>query len=494
MCKNVLNLMALCWCACLVACASSPPAQDSAEHAQIAGERLIVVDGRTEDWPENVSVLADEDFVYFRLSTGDDSSTLQASDESLVILLDIDNDANTGDQRDDPSDASGMGIDIEIHLSPIDEDGSIGLGTRIIAIDSVGNRLQVSWEDVDFHFSPTASSRWYEARISRHLGHVLGLPQPGLTGAGRARGLYMLVAPPSEVLGWSDPFVIDLPPAAGAAPLSEAEIPPKPDGCIRIMSYNVLRSKPMTETGPFSHVFQVVDPDVILVQEWDEPAETLISWFTALVPSPTGWHARTCEAWGVGIISKYPIRPLGPDRIVVDGQERPVRFVGGVIDTPVGELATGSLHLKCCGRANSSEDKLRLAEAQLINKVIRESLSSGGATIRVFAGDFNLVGSFPPLDAVRDGLDAGGASLVVAQPGVIGDASFYTWRGEADDRFSPGRLDYIVYGEARADVVNVFVIDNKRLSDQSLGRMGLYRDDTGGSDHMPLVIDIRPTR
>jgi len=494
MIKNVWSVAVLGVCACVVGCASSPPAAGPAERAAGAGERLISIDGRTEDWPENASALADEDFVYFRLSTGDDSTTLQASNESLVILLDIDNDASTGERRDDPPDAADMGIDLEIHLSPIGPDGSIGMGTRIVMIDSVGNRLPVSWEDVDFHFSPTAAAQWYEARMSRHIGHLLGLPQPGLAGAGEVRGLYMLIAPPDEVLGWSDPFVIDLPPAAGAAPLSEAEIPPKPDGCIRIMSYNVLRSKPMTETGPFSHVFQVVDPDVILVQEWDEPAETLISWFTALVPSPTGWHARTSEAWGVAIISKHPIRPLGPDRIVVDGQERPVRFVGGIIDTPVGELATGSLHLKCCGSKGSSEDQLRAAEARLINEVIDEALAGGGAPIRVFAGDFNLVGSFPPLDLVRDGLDAGGASLVVAQPAVIGDAAFYTWRGDADDRFSPGRLDYIVYGRARAEVVNVFVLDNARLSDQSLGRMGLYREDTAGSDHLPLVIDIRPSR
>ena len=85
------------------------------------------------------------------------------SDESLVIMLDIDDNPDTGLKREDPVPASRLGIDIEIHLSPIKPDGTTRLGTQIVTFDSTGNRLDTTWADVDFHFSPTASSMWARA-------------------------------------------------------------------------------------------------------------------------------------------------------------------------------------------------------------------------------------------------------------------------------------------------------------------------------------------
>ena len=113
--------------------------------------------------------------------------------------------------------------------------------------------------------------------------------------------------------------------------------------------------------------------------------------------------------------------------------------------------------------------------------------------VRIIAGDFNLVGTRAPLDILRAGLDADGSELAVAQSGVLGDNAIYTWSDHKTE-FPDGRLDYAVYSDASADLVDAFVLDGRRLGDKTLARLGLDRTDTGASDHLPLVVDLRPRK
>jgi len=195
------------------------------------------------------------------------------------------------------------------------------------------------------------------------------------------------------------------------------------------------------------------------------------------------------SGWGVAIVSKYPMRALGPETIDDPASDHPVRAVGAVVQTPEGDVAVTSVHLKCCGTKSSAEDSQRVIQAELINRAMDAAYADAGAGVRVIAGDFNLVGVRGPLDSMRAGLAPDGSDLSVARTETLGANALYTW-WEAGNRFPPGRLDYLLYGGARA--VNAFTLDTARLSDAALARLGLYRDDSRASDHLPMVVDLIP--
>ena len=128
-----------------------------------------------------------------------------------------------------------------------------------------------------------------------------------------------------------------------------------------------------------------------------------------------------------------------------------------------------------------------------INDLFSEAADTAApGAIRIIGGDLNLVGSREPLDALRTGLDENGASLGVADAQVLGDSVLATW-GHDNSRYSSGRLDWMLFGDHNADLVNAFVLDTTRLSDVSLARSGLSRGDTQASDHDPLVVDLKPS-
>jgi endonuclease/exonuclease/phosphatase family metal-dependent hydrolase len=235
---------------------------------------------------------------------------------------------------------------------------------------------------------------------------------------------------------------------------------------------------------------------VILVQEWNADSATATAWFTAIVTGTHPWNARAA-AGDVVIVSPYPIDPLGPDALTLGsgsggGEKDPaVRFVAGLVKTPAGQIAVGTAHLKCCGTAGSVEDKTRMAQAAAINRAMRAALDQSKTPLRVIAGDFNIVGSRAPLETLRAGLDSDGSGLAIAEPMLIGDAAQYTWFDAASE-FSPGRLDFALYSHASAQVVQTFVVDTSKFSTKALARMGLDAGDTAASDHLPVVVDLKP--
>lgn len=306
--------------------------------------------------------------------------------------------------------------------------------------------------------------------------------------------MFVLKDATGKVLGWSDPETFSKPAGRAAAARSDEVVPVKPKGAIRVVSYNVLKSKLAAEPQSFARLFQVLDADVILCQEWNADAATATAWFTAIVTGTHPWNARAA-AGDVVIVSPHAIAPLGPDSLTLPseggGGDAPVRFVGGIVKTPAGDVAVGSLHLKCCGTAGSPEDKTRQAQAAAINGMLRSTLTKDSPRLRVIAGDLNLVGTRAPLETLRAGLDADGSDLSVAGAAVLGDTAMYTWFDPASE-FPSGRLDYAVYSNSAAQVVQSFVVDTSTLSAKSLARMGLDAGDTAASDHLPLVIDLKP--
>ncbi len=457
-----------------------------------ATENRVVLDGRLVEWPADVAVLADAHHLYFRLGL-ESEATLQAGQDSLTLLLDADGVAATGWRPTSPPEARALGVDLAVQFAPRNGTG----GVAVFGVDSTGARTPLTHATLDLSFAPTYAAPMFEVRLSRHPASEAGPSlRAALAASGAGRAMFLLEDASGKLVGWSDPETFSKPVAAPVPLLADDKIPVKQKGTIRVVSYNVLKGSPMKRSDRFSRVFLALEPDIILVQEWTgADAADLRAWCTALLTGSTDWYSRTGAGEGVAIISPFPIRPLGPDRLTLDVSEgvdpEVVRWIAGVVETPIGDVAVASVHLKCCGSKGSPEDQKRLAQARVINEVMKGALTAAGTPLRIVAGDFNLVGSRPPLDVLRQGLDADGSDLELAEPFVTGDAAQYTWSDPASP-FTPGRLDYTVFGDATAQLVNAFVFDTSRLSDAALARLGLDRADTSASDHLPIVIDIRP--
>ncbi len=480
----------------LAGCQSSP--RHAEEALAPAANVPITLDGDIAEWPEDSAVAADERYFYFRVKVEGESFPLQAGPQTLALLLDVDGDAATG-RGSALSPLHTLGIDMEVQFSPLKADGTgAEHGVAAFIHGSDGSRTRGDREVLDVSVAPTYAAGWFEGRLSRHV-QIAGDPTAfppvtGLASEGRVAGLFALLDAGGEIVGYSDPFELHLPGVAATRTFADADLPPKPEGAVRVLSYNVKKSSPVAKPDAFARIIEAIAPDVVLVQEWEQGGATeLEGWFTAMVGTDDPWRAHKAPGGEVGIVARGSVEAFGPGTVEIPGatgQPRAVRVVMARVATRSGDLVVASAHLKCCGTIGGSEDEVRMAEARAINAAFAGALAAAPAPYRVIAGDLNLVGSRPPLDLLRTSLDADGTDLGVAEAFVLGDRAQYTWSSPGDT-FPPGRLDYLVYSDSSAEVVNAFVLDTTRLSDAALARIGLDRDDTLASDHLPLVVDLR---
>jgi endonuclease/exonuclease/phosphatase family metal-dependent hydrolase len=286
---------------------------------------------------------------------------------------------------------------------------------------------------------------------------------------------------------------IALPPRADST-ATPSTLPRKPNGATRLVSWNVEWEGPAKNPPPFRRVLAALDADILSLQEWRIAENDLAKWFSTHLPSPQPWRAHTYPDLGVAVVSRLPLTPLTTDRLVpdrdVDGKSRSaIRFVAARVETPLGPLLTGSMHLKCCGGKDTYEDRLRIAQVETIRTFVRSVLAQEPDLRPVLSGDFNLVGSRQPLDLLASDLDSDGSALGVADALVAGGDAAFTWT-DADSPFSPGRLDYTLFADADLEVAQSFVLDVARLSPASRAAAGLEGNDQLASDHRPLVIDL----
>lgn len=455
------------------------------------GTSSIILDGKFEDWSPSASTVADADWVYFRVAIDGQAKPIQAADSTLALWLDADDNGSTGMKMSNPTAAAKMGVDLVIEFSPQDPAGKASPGVAIFASDSAHERLPLTRAQLDLAAAPTVASSSYEIRISRRP-NAEAAPELAklMAASGRARGMFVLIEA-GKVVGWSDPEPITLPRLRTPAAQAEADPPAKPAGAIRVLSYNVLKNSPDKNPGPFIRMFEVTKPDIILLQEWDKNQASAQAWFTAQVSGGVRWNAAVGAGGDVLIVSPHPIVPLTTGPVTAAGADRPARFASAIVRTPTGDVAVGTVHLKCCGTVGSPEEQTRIAEAVAVQTAMKSALGTSKAQLRVIGGDFNLVGSTTPLDRLAAGLDPDGSALIAAEPLVLGDNAEFTWNDEAD-KFPPGRLDYILYSGSCADVLSAYVLDTRRIGARSLARLGLDKSDSAASDHLPLIVDLKP--
>lgn len=442
----------------------------------------VVIDGETtpEEWPAGVVAQCDEDWLYFRVKLAGEPQTLQGMPRTLALWVDADSNMATGDRRALRNGAS-FGVDFEVRFSPRE------LGSRGVEVvaHGAGGAARVTSDRSRVHFAPTyASSGWYEVRVSRDIAEV-----PGLHTQGDARSVFVLHEPDGTIGRWrSEPFTFSKPAFSGVTRHEQVDVPARHAGAVRVVSWNVERDSPVQEADRVARVISALDADILLFQEWDSSAADVERWFKTNLPGEE-WYVIRGEGQGVLIVSRMPSTPLGPARLALPDAQHPIRFVGATIYTPYGQAAVASVHLKCCGTLDSSEDIKRSAEASLINETMRKALNGSRVRARVIGGDFNLVGGRRPLDTMARGLDETGSPLNTARAGVLGDRASYTWR-DAGTPFAAGRLDYMLVSESGARIAQSFVLDTSVLSESALSAVGLRHDDTLVSDHLPLVADL----
>jgi len=480
------------------------PARSPDAASTKGNEPRIMLDGDVGEWPLADAAMADPHHLYLRFTVADESFTLQAAPKSVVIYLDADADIRTGRRSDDEA-LAGLGVDLELVFSPGERAGGKRQGAKLFAIDQAGGATELSTRAFDVIAAPTVAATWYEARISRTPAATSPLPRAGLLSSGKVRGVMAALDARGAIEAWADPFEVDCPSVSrGGARLADMALPARPAGSVRVVSYNVRHSSPLKDAPRFRRILEVLAPDVVLLQEWEEGSgDQVAGWFTAMLPDERPWNVVKApgtmgEGGGVAIATRLPMVDVTTPLVVrnVDKDHR-VRVVMARITTSIGDIAAASVHLKCCGSAGSPEDRLRASETTAINRELARLAGGHGGGPGggfgggiVIGGDMNLVGSWGPIASLGAGLDADQSDLEIARARVHGDGTLVTWR-DASTPFTPGRLDYVLYSDARWVVRNAFVLDTTRMSDELLARLGLDGDDTQrASDHMPVVIDL----
>ncbi len=487
-----------------------PPTSPTSTHAPAT----IVIDGLLTDWPTGPAFSADGRYLYARVTTPEVRSL--SGGEAIRLELDLDGSTTTGSPA---AGAANLGVDLAIEFGSRANENR-GRGPRIESLTATGAKT-LAWQDIGLYAGPTHASNTFEFRLDRRLLKKAGLPG----GAdGRIRARVVLTEKVSDAAPGRDIEELAPGPVAEESQPGPVAIPEKPQGAVRLMSYNVLWGSPHRKPESFARIFKALKPDVILAQEWqlqgrnpqppagggdgagaaapgDAPAKLgepeLEQWFAQHVAmAGETWTVECTDGLGVALITKLPLLKRGPQHLEAPKTTRwdfPIRLAAGVVQTSSGPLVLGTVHLKASGSLGSEEDTRRLAEAGAVNQAIRELARGLTRPLIVVAGDYNMNGTTKVIDDVRRGLDADGSDLEIAAPVVLGEGLTYTFVGQPDQgRPTAVRLDYFTYPGAALRVAQSFVLDTSLLAPSVLKAAGLEREDSWGSDHIPVVIDLVP--
>ncbi|MEO1129528.1 MAG: endonuclease/exonuclease/phosphatase family protein [Planctomycetota bacterium] len=268
-----------------------------------------------------------------------------------------------------------------------------------------------------------------------------------------------------------------------------------PQTDIRIASLNTLRTglfNPSQAPG-LSRLIDAFDADIYCFQEeYNSSAAQIAALLLQIDPLEDGatWfvHKNNDNV----IAAPRPVLPVPAS----DGS-----YAAAVVPGPTGgvdgAVIVFSIHPKCCGHIGSSEDSLRIAQMQLLiqtlgsfrSGALGETLVPYAAVPVVVIGDWNLVGSRVPLDL----LEFGAPDMRQVDCPNLADDSIATWRGTntSSGSFPPGRLDLVCISNTSFTALRAFCVETAKLPSSILAILGLEAGDSGRSDHLMLVTDLR---
>jgi len=302
------------------------------------------------------------------------------------------------------------------------------------------------------------------------------------------------------------------------------EIPPKADGAVRVAQWNVAVDRFATNPAGFAALLAEGAPDVVLLDELpgdvtaeeltaffdQEPLHRLGSWSFVLgetgIVQRAAVAARDRDVRPAGAFSAVPYpdaavallarlsaqAPAGPSRRYFEAEAgRGVSTAGAWVDVAGRPTLFVVVDLQSGGWDGSLQDQLRTLQGSVVRERVLTELGESTAPL-VIGGDFNLVGSRQPLFQLSRGLDVDGSDLVPADARRLGERTFATWRNPRD-RFTPGRLDFVLVSDAALVSTGAFVLAPEDLDDAALERLGLDRVGLyrSLSDHVPLFADVR---
>lgn len=453
----------------------------------------IVIDGELGDWAGQTGIRADNDEVFLSFESYDPDQAIQAADFTTRIRIDADDDSQTGFRQmystTDPASGTPMmlsqGIELTIDISPAGEEFGTLRGGASVRSFTNSSTSQIGHADAGFYFLPTHNAPVYETRLDRTL--IQSLQHDGPISV-----VIEHLAPGGQVLK-TQSFSDTLPKYAPSKPVDIAIAKTPKDG-VRVMSTNVLFSSPLKDPEPFDRVLKALDPDAILYQEWFKTTqEDVRDWADEYLGEDWSLIMMDDQS-GVAIATRLKVVESITKPIVTRGETRPSRVVAAVVETNDGDhLILVSIHLKCCGGAGSDEDAKRIAQAHQIRGLVMELRERYPDTGVVIGGDYNLVGTRTPLEMMADGAGIENQDLVPVPTTVLGTQSMLTWT-QARSSYTPGRLDWFLVDDRAWNPVQSWSLDTERMSEGSLKRAGLEREDSRASDHLPIVVDLVPIR
>jgi alkaline phosphatase D len=448
----------------------------------------IRIDGDLADWDAGELLAVDGEHLYLRFPTRA-ARTLTRSPESVHILLDFDGDETGTDHFLE------RGADLEVVFSPLRAPGERGWRPTIHGFDPEPRELTSA--DLALAAGPTHATRWIEMRLSRAQ---LARQLPAAATGGSAGLVVYAQDRESGRLSLLAQAALTLPDVRGvdAEGPNSTDLPPAPEGALRVVTLNTLWGSQFETPQPFGRVLRALDADIYLFQEWARaPLDEgqVVNWFREHVDAQADWQTMvsgTSDSWsGTLLVSPHPLRGRVPRSTPVEagGWNFPARFAAAVVETPLGSVLAGSVHLKASGAIDTPEDVRRLAEADAVNRLLVGMKSVAEPDHVILGGDFNLLGTTAVVDRATRMLDRDGSSLTIATAPVLGDPELvYTFGFEG----LRSRLDYVTYSDHSLRVVNAFVLDTGLLDRAALRAAGLEAGDSAASDHLPVVVDLAP--
>lgn len=494
---------ALLTCAALLAMSamavlSGPISQASAQPQETG----ISFDGHLDDWNPGESAVATDRWAFFRYDA-EKQSSIQNGPVMTVLQIDLDQDTATGFATPDGS----MGVDLEVALTTLDrrDPTKLGGGIEINAYGANDSHEALSHANIGFSCLPTHASKSFELRVSREIQGPDWLES--MASAASAFDYRFVHRDANYQSLWTgETRTLALPAKTPGKQVYDAEIPARTEGVLRVVSWNVLWGTPSKTPDGFARVLNAIEPDVILFQEWDHgywtdkprmPEREYTDWLNKHLEG--SWSIKLGADRGVLVASRSSIMPFLPEQIQVAAnpgagisRARNVRCASGRVMTPLGEVGAVSVHFKSQGGLDSREDRIRQAEVERVHEAIKNALGENMPEFLIIAGDWNLVGGRGPLEYAVSGIDRSGSDLRIVEPRRLGINDVITWRDQRSS-FAPGRLDYALIADDGVELVNSFILDTALLSDESLSKSRLLRKDTDGSDHLPMVFDLRRT-
>lgn len=501
--------------------------------AQATGEP-VVIDGLFGEWSTAATILDDPSdaaeagvdvlsvqglddpaWLYLALDVGSEV-TLQSMAGTLHLLIDTDADRSTGASENDMT-----GVDLIVDFSPMPDAASAprgsGFGLRIV--DDSGASHDVERYAMGLVVAPTWSAPRFELRLSR-----AGAAEVAPFGSRlRMKAIY---EEGGAALDETDVGSYVFATRAAPAPAAKLErVPPKAERATRVVQWNVASGRFDENTAGFASVLAATEPDVVLIDELPrdideerlsaffdlEPLARLGSW--SFVLGRTGGvqrasvAARDREIGPAAALAAVPYSErVLPELAAMAGEtpearmhayleaeaERGVSAAGAWVDLGGVRTLFVVADLQSGGWDGSLQDRLREIQASVLRDRVAQELGESSAPV-VIGGDFNLVGSRTPLFLLTRGLDADGSDLVPADTRRLGERTYATWRNPRD-RFTPGRLDFILVSDAVLQVSDAFAFAPEDLDDVALGRLSLERGSLfrSLSDHVPTVADLLP--